>query len=128
KCKWFIIAVPTPINDDKTPDLSSVITASEMVGKQLQKGSIVVFESTVYPGTTEEICIPILEKVSGLKINRDFKVGYSPERINPGDSMNTLTKIIKIVSGTDDAGLREIAALYRSIIHAGIHEAASIKI
>jgi len=128
KCKWFIIAVPTPINDDKTPDLSSVITASEMVGKQLQKGSIVVFESTVYPGTTEEICIPILEKVSGLKINRDFKVGYSPERINPGDSMNTLTKIIKIVSSTDDAGLREIAALYRSIIHAGIHEAASIKI
>lgn len=128
KCKWFIIAVPTPINDDKTPDLSPVIAASEMVGEQMPKGSIIVFESTVYPGTTEEICIPILEEKSGLKIGDDFKVGYSPERINPGDSMNTLTKITKIVSSTDEKGLKEIAALYRSIIHAGIHEAASIKI
>ncbi|HLR01826.1 MAG TPA: nucleotide sugar dehydrogenase [Virgibacillus sp.] len=127
-CKWFIIAVPTPINDDKTPDLSPVITASEMVGEQLSAGSIVVFESTVYPGTTEEICIPILEERSGLKIGRDFKVGYSPERINPGDSMNTLTNITKIVSSTDQTGLDEIAALYDSIIDAGIHMADTIKI
>lgn len=128
QCNWFIIAVPTPINDDKTPDLSPVITASEMVGEHLQKNSIVVFESTVYPGTTEEICIPILEEMSGLKIGSDFKVGYSPERINPGDSMNTLTNITKIVSSIDKAGLAEIAALYDSIIDAGIHMADSIKI
>lgn len=127
-CKWMIIAVPTPINDDKTPDLSPVISASRMIGEQLRTDSIVVFESTVYPGTTEEICIPILEEKSGLHLSADFKVGYSPERINPGDSKNTLTQITKIVSSTDGEGLREIAALYRSIVHAGVHEAASIKI
>lgn len=127
-CQWIIIAVPTPINDDKTPNLSPVITASRMIGARLQKGTIVVFESTVYPGTTEEICIPILEEASGLSNGSDFGVGYSPERINPGDSRNTLTQITKIVSGTDEAVRQEIGALYRSIVDAGVHEAESIKI
>lgn len=127
-CKFHVVAVPTPINTDKTPDLNPVIGASRTVGKQLTKGSIVVYESTVYPGTTEEICIPILEEESGLKLGTDFKVGYSPERINPGDKVNTLTKITKIVSGCDDDSLKEIAAVYGSIIEAGIHEAESIKV
>ncbi|AUJ23649.1 nucleotide sugar dehydrogenase [Virgibacillus dokdonensis] len=127
-CKFHVVAVPTPINTDKTPDLNPVIGASRTVGKQLTKGSIVVYESTVYPGTTEEICIPILEEVSGLKFGTDFKVGYSPERINPGDKVNTLTKITKIVSGCDGDSLKEIAAVYGSIIEAGIHEAESIKV
>lgn len=127
-CKFHIIAVPTPINSDKTPNLQPVTAASEAVGRNLTKGSIVVYESTVYPGTTEEICIPILEKVSGLQFGKDFKVGYSPERINPGDKVNTLTKITKIVSGSDDAALKEISAVYDSIIEAGIFEAESIKV
>ncbi|MBC5635686.1 nucleotide sugar dehydrogenase [Ornithinibacillus hominis] len=127
-CKFHIVAVPTPINIDKTPNLDPVIGASETVGRNLTKGSIVVYESTVYPGTTEEICIPILEEVSGLKYGTDFKVGYSPERINPGDKVNTLTKIIKIVSGSDDEALQEISNVYSSIIEAGVHEAESIKV
>ncbi|MGD6803399.1 nucleotide sugar dehydrogenase [Rossellomorea vietnamensis] len=127
-CKFHIVAVPTPINSDKTPDLTPVISASEIVGRNLVKGSIVVFESTVYPGTTEEICIPILEKESGLKFGEDFKVGYSPERINPGDKVNTLTKIIKIVSGSDDEALDVIAEVYGSIIEAGVFRAESIKV
>ncbi|TYS12937.1 nucleotide sugar dehydrogenase [Rossellomorea vietnamensis] len=126
--KFHIVAVPTPINSDKTPDLTPVISASEIVGRNLVKGSIVVFESTVYPGTTEEICIPILEKESGLIFGEDFKVGYSPERINPGDKVNTLTKIIKIVSGSDDEALDVIADVYGSIIEAGVFRAESIKV
>ncbi|SHF76221.1 nucleotide sugar dehydrogenase [Ornithinibacillus halophilus] len=127
-CKFHVVAVPTPINTDKTPNLKPVIGASETVGRNLTKGSIVVYESTVYPGTTEEICIPILEEVSGLKYGEDFKVGYSPERINPGDKVNTLTKITKIVSGSDEEALKEISDVYSSIIEAGVHEAESIKV
>lgn len=127
-CKFHIIAVPTPINNDKTPNLNPVIGASEIVGKNLTKGSIVVYESTVYPGTTEEICIPILEKESGLIFGIDFKVGYSPERINPGDKVNTLTKIIKVVSGSDEEALSEVSNVYEEIIEAGVHRAESIKV
>ncbi|UJF34581.1 nucleotide sugar dehydrogenase [Paenibacillus hexagrammi] len=127
-CKFHVVAVPTPINSDKTPDLTPVIEASKVVGKNLNKGSIVVYESTVYPGTTEEICIPILEKESGLKFGVDFKVGYSPERINPGDTINTLTKIIKVVSGSDKEALEIISEVYGSIIEAGVHKAESIKV
>ncbi|GGC85531.1 UDP-N-acetyl-D-galactosamine dehydrogenase [Thalassobacillus devorans] len=128
KCKFHVVAVPTPINVDKTPNLNPVIGASRTVGRNLTEGSIVVYESTVYPGTTEEICIPILEEESGLSFGKDFKVGYSPERINPGDKVNTLTKITKIVSGSDDEALQEISALYGSIIEAGVFEAESIKV
>src|SRR5690625_4265383 len=127
-CKFHIAAVPTPINIDKTPNLTPIIKASETIGRNLTKGSIVVYESTVYPGTTEEICIPILEKESGLTFGKDFKVGYSPERINPGDKVNTLTKIIKIVSGSDEEALREISQVYDYIIDAGVFEADSIKV
>ncbi|QKY70404.1 nucleotide sugar dehydrogenase [Lentibacillus sp. CBA3610] len=127
-CKFHIVAVPTPINTDKTPNLNPVIGASETVGRNLTEGSIVVYESTVYPGTTEEICIPILEEQSGLQIGADFKVGYSPERINPGDKVNKLTKIIKIVSGSDDEALSEVSSVYDAIIEAGVHEAESIKV
>ncbi|SFA99483.1 UDP-N-acetyl-D-galactosamine dehydrogenase [Lentibacillus halodurans] len=127
-CKFHIVAVPTPINTDKTPNLNPVIDASETVGRNLTKGSIVVYESTVYPGTTEEVCIPILEEKSGLVIGTEFKVGYSPERINPGDNVNRLTSIIKIVSGSDNEALSEISDVYDSIIEAGVHEAESIKV
>lgn len=126
--KFIIVSVPTPINIDKTPNLTPIIKASETIGKNLTKGSIVVYESTVYPGTTEEVCLPILEEQSGLFLGEDFKIGYSPERINPGDKVNTLTKIVKVVSGSDDEALREISALYGSIIEAGIHEAETIKV
>lgn len=126
--KFIIVSVPTPINTDKTPNLTPIIKASEMIGRNMSKGSIVVYESTVYPGTTEEVCLPILEKESGLKIGEEFKLGYSPERINPGDKVNTLTKIVKVVSGSDDEALNEISQLYGSIIEAGIHEAESIKV
>ena len=125
---FHIIAVPTPINGDKTPDLRPVIGASEIVGRNLSKGSIVVYESTVYPGVTEEICIPILEKFSSLKCGKDFKVGYSPERINPGDNIHTVTKITKIVSGMDEESLEEIANVYSIIIEAGVYKAESIKV
>lgn len=128
KCKFHVVAVPTPINTDKTPNLHPIISASETIGRNLTKGSIVVYESTVYPGTTEEICVPILEKESGLKFGEDFKVGYSPERINPGDRTNTLTKITKVVSGSDEDALSEIAKVYGSIIEAGVFEAESIKV
>lgn len=128
QCKFHIIAVPTPINLDKTPNLTPIISASKTVGKHLTKGSIIVFESTVYPGTTEEICIPIIEEHSGLTFGKDFKVGYSPERINPGDKVNTLTKITKVVSGSDDEALRVISDVYASIIEAGVHEAESIRV
>lgn len=128
ECKFHIVSVPTPINLDKTPNLAPIISASETIGRNLTKGSIVVYESTVYPGTTEEICVPILEKESGLKFGEDFKVGYSPERINPGDKVHTLTKIVKVVSGSDEEALREISDVYDYVIEAGVHEAESIKV
>lgn len=128
EAKFHIIAVPTPINSDKTPDLAPVEGASSIIGRNLTRGSIVVYESTVYPGVTEDICIPILEKESGLKCGVDFKVGYSPERINPGDKVHTLEKIIKIVSGMDDESLQEISKVYELVIEAGVHRASSIKV
>ncbi|MGO1368559.1 nucleotide sugar dehydrogenase [Senegalia sp. (in: firmicutes)] len=127
-CKFHVVAVPTPINADKTPDLKPVIGASKTVGRNLTKGSIVVFESTVYPGVTEEICIPILEKESGLKCGTDFKVGYSPERINPGDKVHRLETIVKVVSGMDEESLEDIAKVYEMVIEAGVHRAESIKV
>jgi len=128
KAQFHVVAVPTPINKHNLPDLTPLLSATRTVGKALKKGDIVVFESTVYPGCTEEDCVPILEHESGLKFNVDFKVGYSPERINPGDKEHTLTKILKIVSGSDAASLETIAGVYGSIIKAGIHKASSIKV
>lgn len=126
--KFIIVAVPTPINDDTTPDLTPVEGSSQIVGRNLTKGSIVVYESTVYPGVTEEVCIPILEKESGLKCGIDFKVGYSPERINPGDKVHRLTTITKIVSGMDEESLDEIAKVYEIVVEAGVHRASCIKV
>ncbi len=128
KASFFIVAVPTPIDSHNRPDLRPLIGASTSVGKVLKKGDYVVFESTVYPGCTEDDCIPILEKESGLKFKKDFKVGYSPERINPGDKEHTLTKILKIVSGCDKESLDIIADVYGSIVTAGIHKAPTIKV
>ena len=128
EAKFIIVAVPTPINDDTTPDLSPVIGSSTIVGRNLSKGAIVVYESTVYPGVTEETCVPILEKESGLKCGVDFKVGYSPERINPGDKLHRLTNIRKIVSGMDVESLEEIASVYQIVVEAGVHKASSIKV
>ena len=128
EAKFHIVAVPTPINLDKTPNLTPVEAASTTVGRNLTKGSIVVYESTVYPGVTEDICIPILERESGLKCGIDFKVGYSPERINPRDKVNRLETITKIVSGIDEESLNEIAMVYELIIEAGVHKASSIKV
>ncbi len=125
---FFIIAVPTPIDDYKQPDLRPLINASITVGKALKKGDYVVYESTVYPGCTEEDCVPVLEHESGLKCGVDFKVGYSPERINPGDKVHTLTNTVKIVSGCDDESLEVIAQVYEQIITAGVHRAPSIKV
>lgn len=125
---FHVVAVPTPINNHNLPDLNPLLSASRTVGKALKKGDYVVFESTVYPGCTEDDCVPILEQESGLKFNEDFKVGYSPERINPGDKEHTLTKILKIVSGSDNESLEVISAVYGSIIKAGIHKASSIKV
>ena len=127
EASFIIVAVPTPINGDKTPDLGPVIGASETVGKYLTKGSIVVYESTVYPGVTEEVCLPVLEKKSGLFCGQDFKIGYSPERINPGDKVHRLRSITKIVSGLDEEALEDISAVYGSIIEK-IYPASSIKV
>ena len=124
----FIVTVPTPINDDKTPDLEPIISSSELVGKYISKDSIVIYESTVYPGVTDDICTPILEKESGLAFNIDFFTGYSPERIVPGDKVNTIEKIKKVVSGSNSETLNTVTYLYSSIIDAGIHQAPSIKI
>ncbi|MFW6324068.1 MAG: nucleotide sugar dehydrogenase [Desulfovibrionales bacterium] len=124
----IIVAVPTPINEHRTPDLTAVTGASAMVGKHLSKGSVVVYESTVYPGLTEEVCIPLLEENSGMKSGRDFTVGYSPERINPGDKVHTLETIVKIVSGQDTATLDLLTELYGSVVKAGVHRAGSIKV
>lgn len=128
ECKFHIVAVPTPINVDKTPDLRPVIGASRIVGRNLVKGSIVVYESTVYPGVTEELCVPILEKESGLKCGKDFFVGYSPERINPGDKVHRLETIVKIVSGQDEKTLDTVAKVYELVVEAGVHRAESIKV
>lgn len=128
EAKFIIVAVPTPVNDDTTPDLAPVIGSSEIVGRNLTKGSIVVYESTVYPGVTEETCVPILERESGLKCGVDFKVGYSPERINPGDKVHRLTTIKKIVSGMDAESLEEIANVYSIVVAAGVHRASCIKV
>lgn len=125
---FHIIAVPTPINQDKTPDFSPIIGASTILGRNLTPGSIIVYESTVYPGVTEDIYIPILEKTSGLKCGVDFKVGYSPERINPGDKLHRLENIKKIVSGIDQETLNEIASVYELVIKAGVYRASSIKV
>lgn len=125
---FHIVAVPTPVNDDHTPDLTPVESASRVLGRNLKKGSIVVYESTVYPGVTEDICIPILEKESGLKCGVDFKVGYSPERINPGDKVHRLETITKIVSGMDAESLEVIAKTYELVVEAGVYRAESIKV
>lgn len=128
ECTFYIVAVPTPINEHKNPDLKPLISACKIVGGVLKKGDIVVFESTVYPGCTEEDCVPVLEKESGLKFGEGFTVGYSPERINPGDKVHTLTKIIKVVSGSDEPTLKIVSEVYNSIIKAGVHEVSSIKV
>ena len=128
EAKFHIVAVPTPVNSDHTPDLTPVESASKIVGRNLTKGSIVVYESTVFPGVTEDICVPILEKESGLKCGVDFKVGYSPERINPGDKVHRLETIIKIVSGMDEESLEEIASVYELVVEVGVHRAESIKV
>ena len=128
EAKFHIVAVPTPVNADHTPDLTPVEGASTIVGRNLTKGSIVVYESTVYPGVTEDICIPILEKESGLKCGVDFKIGYSPERINPGDKVHRLETIVKIVSGMDYESLDQIARIYELVVEAGVHRAESIKV
>ena len=128
EAKFHIVAVPTPVNDDHTPDLTPVEGASEILGRNLTKGSIVVFESTVYPGVTEDVCVPILERESGLKCGEDFKIGYSPERINPGDKVHRLETIKKIVSGMDEESLDVIAKVYELVVEAGVHRAEGIKV
>lgn len=127
EAKFHIVAVPTPVNTDHTPDLTPVIRASEIVGRNLTKGSIVVYESTVYPGVTEDVCVPILERESGMKCGNDFKVGYSPERINPGDKVHRLENIHKIVSGMDDESLEEIKNIYNLVIEVGTYPVSTIK-
>ena len=128
EAKFFIVAVPTPVDQHNVPDLTPVKKASETIGKVLKKGDYVVFESTVYPGCTEDDCLPIIEKLSGLKNLKDFKLGYSPERINPGDKTHTLSKVIKVVSGCDAESLEEIAKTYELVVTAGVHRASCIKV
>lgn len=125
---FYVVAVPTPINSHKLPDLTPLLGASKTVGQVLKKGDYVVFESTVYPGCTEEDCIPVLEELSGLKFKQDFMVGYSPERINPGDTQHTLTNVIKVVSGCCDESLEEIAKVYEEVVQAGVHRATTIRV
>jgi UDP-N-acetyl-D-galactosamine dehydrogenase len=128
KADFIIVAVPTPVDAAHQPDFSPLVSASTTVGKYLKRDAVVIFESTVYPGATEEVCIPILERISGLKWREDFHVGYSPERVNPGDRERTITKVTKVVSGDDSATLKKIADLYESIIVAGVHRVSSIKV
>ena len=128
EAKVIIVAVPTPVNGDKTPNLAPIINASKIIGRNLSQGSMIVFESTVYPGVTEDVCAPILENESGLVCGKDFKIGYSPERINPGDRVHTLENIRKIVAGMDEETVENIAAIYELIIHAGVYRAPSIKV
>ena len=127
-CQFFIVAVPTPVDEHKVPDLSMLRAATATVASCLKKGDYVIYESTVYPGCTEEICLPILEEMSGLQVNTDFKLGYSPERINPGDELHTLRNVIKIVSGSDKESLEEISQIYSSVVEAGVFRASSIKV
>ena len=124
---FYIVAVPTPVNQDKTPDLKPVVGASEVVGRNIEKGSIVVFESTVYPGVTEDVCVPIIEKISGLKVGRDWWIGYSPERINPADKVHRLWNIKKIVSGMDKESCDQIAKVYELVVEVGVHKVSTIK-
>lgn len=128
EAKFHIVAVPTPVNDDHTPDLTPVEGAAEILGRNLTRGSVVVFESTVYPGVTEDVCVPILERESGLKCGKDFKIGYSPERINPGDRIHRLETIKKIVSGMDEETLECVANVYELVVEVGVHRAESIKV
>ncbi|MBL7772450.1 MAG: nucleotide sugar dehydrogenase [Chitinophagaceae bacterium] len=128
EAKFFIVAVPTPVDEHNVPDLTPVLRASETIGKVIKKGDYVVFESTVYPGCTEDDCLPVIEKISGLKGGIDFKIGYSPERINPGDKVHTLQNVVKVVSGCDAESLEEIAQTYELVITAGVHRASSIKV
>ena len=128
EAKFYIVAVPTPVDEHNVPDLTPVQKSSETIGKVVKKGDYVVYESTVYPGCTEEDCLPIIEKLSGLKNKTDFKLGYSPERINPGDKNHTLTTIVKVVSGCDAVSLEEIAKVYELVVAAGVHRASSIKV
>ncbi|MBP9790466.1 MAG: nucleotide sugar dehydrogenase, partial [Bacteroidia bacterium] len=128
EASFFIVTVPTPIDEHNLPDLKPLLSATKSIGKVLKKGNYVVYESTVYPGCTEEDCLPILEELSGLKCKVDFKIGYSPERINPGDTEHTITKILKVVSGCDEESLNEIAATYQIIVKAGVHRASSIRV
>jgi UDP-N-acetyl-D-galactosamine dehydrogenase len=125
---FIIVAVPTPVDDAHHPDFGPLVSASEAVGTHLKAGAIVIYESTVYPGATAEVCVPVLERCSGLKWKRDFHIGYSPERINPGDRKHSLTNIVKVVSGDDAATLAAVAALYESIVEAGVHRASSIEV
>jgi UDP-N-acetyl-D-glucosamine/UDP-N-acetyl-D-galactosamine dehydrogenase len=128
EARFFIVAVPTPVDKYNVPDLKPLLSASEVVGKSLKKGDYVVYESTTYPGCTEEDCLPVIEKISGLKMGKDFKVGYSPERINPGDKKNTLRTVVKVVSGCDAESLDQIAKVYSLVVDAGVHKAPSIKV
>ncbi len=128
KADFIIVAVPTPVDDAHIPDFSPLVGSSTTVGRHMKKGATVIYESTVYPGATEEVCIPLLEKHSGMKWKQDFHVGYSPERVNPGDRERTITRIVKVVSGDDAATLEKVAALYESVITAGVHRASSIKV
>lgn len=128
QCNFYIVTVPTPITEENTPDLTPLEKASEALGKIIKQGDIVVFESTVYPGATEEVCLPIIEKLSGLKFNHDFYAGYSPERINPGDKVNRLTTIVKITSGSTPAVADFVDEVYRQIVTAGTHKASSIRV
>ena len=125
---FYVVAVPTPVDEHNVPDLTPVLRASETIGKVIKKGDYVVFESTVYPGCTEEDCLPVIEKISGLKGGTDFKIGYSPERINPGDKEHTLQNVVKVVSGCDAESLEEIAKTYELVVKAGVHRASSIKV
>ncbi|PTB98629.1 Vi polysaccharide biosynthesis protein VipA/TviB, partial [Marinobacter sp. Z-F4-2] len=127
-CQIYIVTVPTPIDEFKTPDLTPLVKASETVGQVLKQGDIVIYESTVYPGATEEVCVPVLVKVSGLAFNKDFYAGYSPERINPGDKEHRVTSIMKVTSGSTSDIADEVDALYASVITAGTHKASSIKV
>ncbi len=127
-CNIYIVTVPTPINEYKQPDLAPLENASDLLGKVIKQNDIVIYESTVYPGATEEVCVPILEQVSGLVFNRDFYVGYSPERINPGDKEHRVTNILKVTSGSTEAVAEQVDRLYQSIISAGTHKASSIKV
>jgi len=127
-CTFFVVAVPTPIDSDRRPDLGPLLSATRMVGTALAPGAVIVYESTVYPGVTEEQCGPLLAEASGLRQSRDFKLGYSPERINPGDKLHTFEKIVKVVSGEDEESLERVARAYESVVDAGVHRASSIKV